>query len=101
MIFSPLSASLGLELSPVEDSSGVRVNQNVEPLPSSLSRPILPPISSTSLLEMASPRPVPPYWRAVEASAWLKALNSDCCWARDRPTPESRSEEHTSELQSR
>ena len=33
---------------------------------------MLPPISSASRLLMASPRPVPPYLRVVEASAWLK-----------------------------
>ena len=46
----------------------------VEPLPGvpSLSTQIVPPISSTSRLLIASPRPVPPYVRAVEASTWLK-----------------------------
>lgn len=34
--------------------------------------PIEPPISSTSCFEMESPRPVPPYRRVVEASAWVK-----------------------------
>ena len=45
-------------------------NQNVEPAPGVLSTPIRPPISSTSCLEIARPRPVPPYLRVVEASAW-------------------------------
>ena len=35
-----------------------------------------PPISWQNLRLMARPRPVPPYLRVVEASAWLKAWNS-------------------------
>ena len=52
------------------------VNQKSEPCPSALSRPISPPISSTSRLEMARPRPVPPYRRVVEASACVNFSNS-------------------------
>ena len=36
------------------------VNQNVLPLPGSLSTPTSPPISCASFLEIARPRPVPP-----------------------------------------
>ncbi len=48
------------------------VNENVAPRPGPpLSAHIVPPISSASRLLMASPSPVPPYLRVVEASAWL------------------------------
>jgi len=50
-------------------SCSCAVNQKVEPLPSSLSTPIDPPSSSQSLRLIASPSPVPPYLRVVEASA--------------------------------
>ena len=46
------------------------VNQTVEPLPTSLAIPISPSINSTSRLQIASPRPVPPYRRLTELSAW-------------------------------
>ena len=48
--------------------SSTAVNQKVEPFPSSLTTPISPPISSASCLETASPNPVPPYLRVIEAS---------------------------------
>ena len=43
---------------------------NTEPLPCSLVTVTSPPIIRASLRLMASPRPVPPYFFAVEASAW-------------------------------
>ncbi len=46
------------------------VNQNVLPVPSSLATPQSPPMSATSWLLIASPRPVPPYSRDVDVSAW-------------------------------
>ncbi len=39
---------------------------------------------------MASPSPVPPKRRVVEASAWLKAENRRACWAASMPMPVSR-----------
>ncbi|MNG74491.1 hypothetical protein D3C79_329720 [compost metagenome] len=56
------------------------LNENVLPLPAWESTAIVPPISSTRRLQMARPRPVPPYWRVVELSAWAKAWKSrpDC-----------------------
>src|ERR671932_633118 len=45
------------------------VNQNVAPWPGMLSTPISPCMSSTSRLEMLSPRPVPPYLRVVARPA--------------------------------
>ena len=49
-------------------TSATTVNWNVEPTPGSLSTHIDPPINSASRLLIARPRPVPPYWRVVEAS---------------------------------
>ena len=43
--------------------------ENTLPRPTSLSRPIVPPINSVSRLAMASPSPVPPNRRVVDASA--------------------------------
>ncbi|MBV6475800.1 MAG: hypothetical protein MOGDAGHF_01366 [Rhodocyclaceae bacterium] len=52
------------------------VKWNTDPRPGSLSTQMRPPISSTSALEIARPRPVPPYLRVVELSAWLKGWKS-------------------------
>ena len=65
------------------------VNQKVEPLPASLSRPMVPPICSTSFLEMTRPRPVPPKRRVAEVSAWVKAVNRRFWSAGLRPMPVS------------
>ena len=65
------------------------VKWNVLPLPTSLSTQIRPPISSTSRVEMASPRPVPPYRRVVEPSAWAKASKMRCCLSCGMPMPVS------------
>ena len=51
-------------------------NQNVDPAPGALSKPIDPPIMSTSRLQMARPRPVPPNLRVVAPSAWVKLVKS-------------------------
>ena len=51
-------------------------NQNVEPGARRALHPDPPPINSTRRLEIARPRPVPPYFRVVEASAWLNSVNS-------------------------
>jgi hypothetical protein len=47
------------------------VNIKLVPRPYSLSTRISPPIMFTSLLLIASPKPVPPNLRVVEVSAWL------------------------------
>ena len=65
------------------------MKKNVLPLPGSLSTAISPPISSTSCLLMVRPRPVPPNLRVVDASAWLKALNTFFCCSSVMPIPES------------
>lgn len=36
---------------------------------------MLPPILSTSILQMQRPRPVPPYFRVTLGLAWLNARN--------------------------
>src|SRR5437868_5171357 len=54
---------------PSADGPSARVNENLDSLPAVLSTWIVPPISPTSCLEIASPSPVPPYRRVVEASA--------------------------------
>src|SRR2546422_5713073 len=64
------------------------VKWNLLPRPGSLSTQVWPSISSTRRAEIERPRPVPPCRRAVERSACAKASKM-------------RSEEHTSELQSR
>ena len=67
------------------------VKRKVEPCPGpALSTHIVPPISSASRLLMAKPRPVPPYLRVVELSAWLKLWNSLVMPAALRPMPVSR-----------
>ena len=50
------------------------VNQNDEPRPSMLSKPMVPPISSTRRFEIASPRPVPPYCRRRRGVDLAEAL---------------------------
>ena len=53
------------------------VNQKVLPSPSRLDTPQSPPISATSCLLIASPRPVPPYLRDVEVSACDERLEDE------------------------
>ena len=48
----------------------------VEPSPGLLSTVMSPPIIWQKRLLIASPRPVPPYLRVVEASAWENSWNS-------------------------
>src|SRR5438094_7728141 len=72
------------------------VNQKVEPAPGLLLTPMLPPISSTSLRQMASPKPVPPYLRVVDASAWVKDWNRFSCACSAMPMPVSRTAQRNS-----
>ena len=65
------------------------MNQNVLPLPGSLWTPISPPINSASCLEIASPRPVPPYLRVVDVSACSNAWNSRSLCSSVMPMPVS------------
>ena len=64
--------------------AGIRMVK-VEPLPGSLSTEISPPIMRHMWRLMASPRPLPPYLRVVEASAWVNAWNSFFCCSRLSP----------------
>ena len=41
---------------------------------------------------MVSPRPVPPYLRVIEPSAWVKAWNRRSTCSADMPMPVSRTE---------
>src|ERR1700721_4790658 len=54
-------------MSGLVDLPKVQVNQNLLPLPGSLSNPISPPSNSTNSLEIASPSPVPPYLRVFDS----------------------------------
>ncbi len=60
-----------------------------EPLPTSLSTLMRPPISSTRRRLIASPRPVPPNSRVVEPSAWEKCSKIFCWASGEMPTPVS------------
>ena len=51
--------------------------------------PSLPPISSTSCRQIASPSPVPPNLRVVEESAWAKARNRRSWSSAAMPMPVS------------
>ena len=62
---------------------------NSLPTPGWLSTPISPPIISTSLRQMARPRPVPPCSRVLEASTCENGRNSDATWPGVRPMPVS------------
>lgn len=63
------------------------MNQNVEPSPTQLVTPIDPPMSSTSCFEIARPSPVPPYFRVVEASAWLNFSKMEASFSGGIPMP--------------
>ena len=63
-------------------TSNAAVKWNVLPAPGSLSTQMRPPISCTSVAEIASPRPVPPNRRVVEPSAWLNASKIVACLLR-------------------
>ena len=54
------------------ETASLAVKRKVLPSPTTLSTQMVPCMSSTMRLEMARPRPVPPYLRVVEESAWEK-----------------------------
>ena len=66
-----------------------RQKRKREPRPGSLSTAMRPPISPTSWAEIERPRPVPPYSRVVEPSAWAKASKISSCLSRGMPIPVS------------
>ena len=69
--------------------SKTAVNQNVEPTPGRLSTPMSPSMRRTSSREIARPKPVPPYLRVVEPSAWLNARNKRSRISSGMPMPVS------------
>jgi len=71
-------------------ASSATVNQKLEPSPSRLSTPMVPPIISTRLLLIDSPSPLPPYLRVVEESACEKDWNSRKRLSSAMPMPVSR-----------
>ena len=72
---SPLRSLAGGSAAGIGASGSRSSNQNVDPAPGVLSTPIRPH-QLDQALEIARPRPVPPYFRVVEASAWLNSVNS-------------------------
>jgi hypothetical protein len=68
------------------------VTWNVLPLPGTpaLSTQTVPPMSSASRRLIASPSPVPPYRRLVDASPWLNDWNSRPARSGEIPMPVSR-----------
>ena len=75
--------------------ANIAVNQNTEPLPSVLSTPVLPPISSTSLRTIDNPSPVPPNLRVVEVSICTNGENKSCRRSAGIPMPVSRTSHFT------
>ena len=65
------------------------VTVNVVPLPSSLFTETSPPMSLARFWTIVRPRPVPPYLRVVEASAWVNAWKSLSICSCVIPIPES------------
>ncbi len=61
----------------------------VEPAPRALSTPIPPPMASARPLQIARPRPVPPWLRVRDASTWENRWKSLACSSSSRPGPVS------------
>jgi hypothetical protein len=61
----------------------------VDPLPSSLSTQMPPPMSSARRLLMASPSPAPPYFRVMDSWTWRKHWKSLDMAAGEMPMPVS------------
>ena len=74
---------------PAESTTAGKRTVNTEPLPGSLDTSMSPPIIRQKWRVMTSPSPLPPYFRVVDASAWLKALNNRLICSADMPMPES------------
>ena len=79
-----LAAALG-----IADRRAGRRMVKVEPLPGSLSTVMSPPIIWQKRWLIASPSPVPPYLRVVEASACVNAWNSFAICSGVMPMPVS------------
>ena len=65
------------------------VTRNVDPRPSSLTTSTSPSIIRHSLRTITRPRPVPPYRRDIEPSAWVNAWNRRSSASREIPIPVS------------
>src|SRR5499427_117928 len=63
--------------------------EKVEPRPGSLSTQMRPPWSSTKVLVMLSPRPVPPNSRLMLASTWRNSAKMWSSWSAGMPMPVS------------
>ena len=74
-----------------------RYSVNVLPLPGTLLRRISPPSRCASSRLIASPRPVPPYLRAVPASACWNASKMILCFSGGMPMPVSLTENSTTD----
>ena len=68
--------------------SGI-AKENFVPTPTSLSMTSFPPISSTNCCEIASPNPVPPKRRVVDASTCVKASSTVASLSAGIPIPVS------------
>ena len=93
-----LMDKIGVEIEPFrldEMKGGTFTITNGGVFGSMLSTPILPPISSASRLEMARPKPVPPYLRMVEPSAWVKEVKRIFCLLAGMPMPLSLTEKRS------
>ena len=86
------SSGRSLRRAPAEASASHTVKWKEVPAPTSLTRPICPPMSSTSRFEMVSPRPVPPCLRVVDASACVNGWKRRALCSRDIPMPVSSTE---------
>src|SRR5271166_193159 len=69
-----------------------RLNANVEPWPGCNSTQILPPCISTMRLDIASPKPVPPFFLVMALSACWNSWNSLAWSAAEMPGPVSRTD---------
>ncbi len=72
--------------------------EKLEPFPFSLSTAIVPPINSTSCLQIFSPSPVPPYCLEMEASTCEKLWNSLSSSFLSMPIPVSITKKNSSIL---
>jgi hypothetical protein len=72
------------------------VNWNEAPTLSVLSTWVVPPKSSMTALQIDNPRPVPPFTRVVELSAWKNGVKRRPICSFEMPHPLSRTSKRTS-----
>ncbi len=85
-IFMADNSSTSSALVSCESQNGNSISKQL-PSPSSLVKVILPPIISVNCPQIAKPSPVPPNFRVVDRSAWVKGVNNFCCCAWLIPMP--------------